>query len=287
MSLRFALRRGEITTELPAFIMGILNATPDSFWEGSRAGASSAGASRTGIERALRLAEEGADVIDIGGESSRPGAAYVSEEEELERIIPIIEGIRRESAVPISVDTRKSAVFKAALEAGADMLNDISALSDDPAMAKTAAAAEAPVVLMHMQGNPKTMQENPRYSDVVSEVRSWLLERAAFAESAGIPHDRIILDPGIGFGKRHEDNLALIARLGSLAAAGYPVMMALSRKSSIGTITGRDAAGRLAGTLAANLISVQRGAAWLRVHDPAETRDTLAVMREIHLRGHA
>lgn len=286
MSLRFPLRDRMLETELPAFIMGILNATPDSFWEESRSGGSERHVAY-GIEKALKLAESGADIIDIGGESSRPGSAYVSEEEELSRVIPIIEGIRKESPVPISVDTRKSAVLAAAVNAGADMLNDISALTDDPDIVRVAAKSGVPVVLMHMQGSPKTMQDNPVYDHVVDEVLAWLLERAERAEEAGIPRDKIILDPGIGFGKRHEDNLALIAGTGKLARTGYPVMMALSRKSSIGIITGRDAAGRLSGTLAANLLAVQRGATWLRVHDPAETKDSLAVLKEIERFGHA
>ncbi len=287
MSLRFPFRDREIVTEYPAFVMGILNATPDSFWAGSRTGGESGRSVAAGVERALRLAQDGADVIDIGGESSRPGSAYVSEDEELSRVIPLIEGIRRESAVPLSVDTRKSSVLVAALAAGADMLNDISGLSDDPGMARVAAAENIPVVIMHMKGSPKTMQDSPAYDNALEEVAAWLAERASWAEAAGIRRDRIILDPGIGFGKRHEDNLSLIAGTRRIAAAGYPVMMALSRKSCIGTITSRDVPDRLAGTLAANILAVQRGATWLRVHDVAETRDSLAVLREIERYGHA
>ncbi len=287
MSLSFRLRDREITTGDPAFVMGILNATPDSFWEGSRTGGDAAGALEAGVARALALAAAGADVIDIGGESSRPGSAYVSEEEEISRVIPLIEGIRRESDVPISVDTRKSAVLRAAIAAGADMLNDISALTDDPEIARVAAETGTPVVLMHMKGTPKTMQENPSYDRVVDEVRDWLLGRAEAAERAGVARDRIVLDPGIGFGKRHEDNLALIADVASLASTGYPVMMALSRKSSVGIMTGREVGDRLAGTLAANLLAVRGGASWLRVHDVAETRDMLAVLRETERIGRA
>lgn len=278
MRRTFRLRDREISTDLPAFIMAILNATPDSLWEGSRTASDSRNALSFGIERAMALVADGADVIDIGGESSRPGSAYVSEEEELERVIPLIEGIRRRSGIPISVDTRKASVFRSALAAGADMLNDISALRDDPALAAAAAEAKVPVVLMHMRGNPLTMQENPGYRDVLAEVASWLRDRALFAEGAGIQREKIILDPGIGFGKRQEDNAALIDGLDRIAALGYPVMMALSRKSIIGNLTGRPVEGRLAGTLAANALSVLRGATWLRVHDPAETRDILAVL---------
>lgn len=269
-----------ITTELPALIMGVLNATPDSFWEGSRSVSVN-----EGIERALVMQGEGADIIDIGGESTRPGSRYVSIDEELERIIPVIEGIRRESRIPISVDTRKSAVMEAAFAAGADMVNDISALTDDPDLAALAARTGMTVILMHKQGVPATMQVNPTYTDVVSEVRGYLLERAAEAQKAGIPKDRIILDPGIGFGKRHEDNCALIAGLAEIANGGYPVLMALSRKSCIGTMTGRDTQDRLSGTLAANMLAVQNGAKVLRVHDVAQTRDMLMVLQEISTRG--
>lgn len=258
---------------LPALLMGILNATPDSFWEGSRVD-SYAG----GIEKALALVEDGADILDIGGESTRPGASYVSASEEIDRILPLIEGIRRYSTVPISVDTRKSVVLEAALKSGADILNDISALEDDPRIASVAALYQIPVILMHKQGTPETMQLQPRYDDTVRDIRTYLLERAEYACRAGILPDRIILDPGIGFGKRHEDNCALLMELAQITHTGYPVLVALSRKSLIGRLTGRETGDRLAGTLAANLLAVQRGARILRVHDVAATRDTLAVL---------
>lgn len=270
-----------IESSLPAFIMAILNATPDSFWEGSRSGFDVEAA----CDVALGLVAEGADVIDIGGESTRPGAAYVGEEEELERVIPLVRAIRKRSPVPISVDTRKARVLEAALDEGADILNDVSALADDPAMAGLAARAGIPVILMHKRGNPESMQENPEYGDPVREVRDELLSRVRFALEAGIAKDRIILDPGIGFGKRYEDNRALIAGLAKIVECGYPVLMALSRKSCIGTMTGRDVADRLSGTLAANLLAVERGAFMLRVHDVAETRDTLRVLQEIQNSG--
>lgn len=269
-----------IGTGLPALIMGVLNATPDSFWEGSRASSV-----REGIDRALSMERDGADIIDIGGESTRPGSTYVSAGEELDRIIPIIEGIRRESAIPISVDTRKADVMKAAFDSGADMVNDISAFTDDPALATFAAESGLTVILMHKRGIPETMQDNPSYVDVVAEVRDYLLERARGALKAGIAPDRIILDPGIGFGKRHEDNCALIAGLAKIADAGYPVLMALSRKSCIGKMTGRETGDRLSGTLAANMLAVQNGAKVLRVHDVAQTRDMLMVLQEISTRG--
>ncbi len=267
-------------TRLPAFIMGILNATPDSFWENSRTGSLA-----SGVELALAQVADGADILDIGGESSRPGSAYVGEEEEMRRVIPLIREIRKYSAIPISVDTRKAAVLEAALDAGADMCNDISALEDDPGLASLVARAGIPVILMHKQGVPSTMQDNPVYTDVVRNVAGYLFSRARFAVDAGIDRSRIVLDPGIGFGKRYADNCALIAGLAEIAAGGYPVLAALSRKSCIGEMTGRSAADRLPGTLAANLVSVLNGATFVRVHDVAQTRDVLSVLQEIQTRG--
>ncbi len=272
--------KGFIRTELPAFIMGIVNATPDSFWEKSRSGSTT-----QGIENALSLEEDGADIIDIGGESSRPGSLYIDASEEIDRVVPIIEGIRKHSTIPISVDTRKSAVMKAALEAGADICNDISALEDDPALVLLAVERDIPVILMHKQGIPLTMQENPHYTDVVRNVADYLFARALFAGKSGIKKEKIILDPGIGFGKQYADNCALIAGLAEIAGHGYPVLVALSRKSFIGVMTGRETADRLSGTLAANLVSVQNGASILRVHDVRETHDILSVLQEIQARG--
>ena len=275
-----------VTTDLPALIMGIVNATPDSFWEGSRSLAGDrADPVARGVETALRMAADGADVIDVGGESTRPGSAYVSEEEELSRVVPLVRAIRKRNDVPISVDTRKSRVFEAAFAEGADMLNDVSALADDPDMARVAARAGVPVILMHKRGTPETMQVNPSYSDPVREVLDELLARVRFAEESGIARERIILDPGIGFGKRYGDNVAILAGLAEIAGAGYPVLMALSRKSCIGEMTGREIKDRLAGTIAANLVAVERGAFMLRVHDVAETRDALRVLKEIETRG--
>ena len=278
--ISFQLRDRRIETSLPAFIMGILNVTPDSFWEKSRAVSVEGG-----VARALEMVAEGADLIDIGGESTRPGAAYVGIDEELSRVIPVIRGIRQKSRVPISVDTRKASVMEAALEAGADICNDVSALSDDPGMASLAARTGIPVILMHKQGIPESMQTDPNYSDTVREVAEYLFARAKEAELAGIARNKIILDPGIGFGKRYSDNCALIAGLPELAAGGYPVLMALSRKSCIGQMTGRDTPDRLSGTIAANLIAVQNGAFMVRVHDVAATRDMLSVLQEIRTRG--
>lgn len=258
-----------LRSERPALIMGIVNATPDSFFAGSRGG----------VEQALRLIDEGADIIDIGGESTRPGSRYVDAEEELRRVLPVIEGIRRHSFVAISVDTRKKAVMEAAYNAGADIVNDVSALEDDGEMAAFAAAKEIPVILMHKRGIPADMQRDTSYRDVCAEVGSYLESRAEYALSQGIAPEKIIVDPGIGFGKDLAANRALIAGCGRLCGGRFPVLMALSRKSCIGEMTGEAVDGRLYGTLAACLIAVQRGATLLRVHDVAPCRNTLDVLK--------
>ncbi len=270
-TLRLANR--ELSTHRPAFIMGIVNATPDSFYGGSRGGA----------DRAMRLVEEGADILDIGGESTRPGSAYVPEDEEIRRIIPVIEQIRRHTDTPISVDTRKKAVMEAAWNAGADILNDISALEDDEALAPFAAQKGMPVILMHKRGVPATMQQHTSYDNVFRQVSSYLEERARFAEAEGIGADRIIIDPGIGLGKDLEGNRSLIWNCGSLCGGKYPVLMALSRKRCIGEMIGEAGGdpgsdGRLYGTLAADMLAVLRGAGMLRVHDVKACRNTLDVI---------
>lgn len=262
----------KISTELPAFVMGIVNANNDSFWEKSRGNA----------EKAFALIKEGADIIDVGGESTRPGSEYVPEDEEIRRVVPVIQAIRRESDIPISVDTRKKNVMKAAFEAGADILNDISALEDDSEMAEFCASVKIPVILMHKRGIPSEMQKNTDYSNVFEEVNSYLLERAAFAESMGISPEKIIVDPGVGFGKDLNGNLSLIKNIGRLCSGKYKILMALSRKTCIGQMTGRDVQERLAGTLAADLISVMKGAELVRVHDVKETVDTLKVLGYIN-----
>ncbi len=269
---RLFLKNRTITTELPAFVMGIVNVTPDSFWSGSRGDA----------ERALSLVADGADILDIGGESTRPGSDYVSAEEEVRRIVPVIEEIRRKSDVPISVDTRKKSVMEAALAAGADMLNDISALEDDPEMASFCAASGIPVVLMHKRGLPSDMQDDTAYTDVFSEVDAYLSARVQVALDAGIPAEKIIVDPGVGFGKDTAGNAALIKNAGVLCGGKYMVLMALSRKSCIGQMTGRAVEERLAGTLAADLVSIMGGAGMVRVHDVRETVDTLKVLGYIN-----
>jgi len=230
---------------------------------------------------------EGAAIVDLGGESTRPGSEYVGLDEELERVVPAVQAIRTRSDLPISVDTRKAAVAKAALEAGADMVNDISALAHDPAMAAVAAAAGAAVILMHMQGEPRTMQLSPSYIDCAAEVRDFLAARAAASIAAGIPPAAILVDPGIGFGKRLEDNLDLLARLGLIAALGYPVVVGLSRKALIGAFVGRGR-DRLAGSLGAACAARLAGGAVFRVHDVAQTVDALkvfAALRGAALRG--
>lgn len=261
----------KIATSLPCFVMGIVNCTPDSFF----------GASRGGVELSFRLIGEGADVLDIGGESTRPSSSYIDADEEIRRVIPVIREIRKRSAIPISVDTRKLAVMKAAFEAGADILNDVSALEDDDALADFAAEMKIPVILMHKRGIPLSMQQRTDYQDVLGEVSSYLQGRVDFAISRGIKEEKIIVDPGIGFGKDLAGNLALIANCGKLCEGRYPVLMALSRKSFLAEITGRDVQQRLSGTIAANLIAAQNGAFMLRVHDVSSCKDSLAVLKSL------
>jgi dihydropteroate synthase len=269
--MRLTLPRGRSLELEPFAVMAILNVTPDSFYAPSRR--ASAEAAR---DAALAALANGADLVDIGGESTRPGSEYVSLDEELSRVLPAVEAIRAESEAPISVDTRKAEVARACLAAGADIVNDISGLGD-PAMARVAAESGAALVLMHMKGRPATMQEAPSYVDCPREVADFLRAAALEAEAAGIPRDGIVLDPGVGFGKRLEDNLALIDRLPELCGLGYPVLVGLSRKSFVGALTGRPPEGRLAGSLGAALAAYSRGARIFRVHDSAETRDALAL----------
>lgn len=269
--------RYELSIDRP-LVMGIVNVTPDSFYDGGRYG----DAARA-IAHARKLAEEGADILDIGGESSRPGAEPVPAEEELRRVLPVLDALAG-STVPISVDTVKPEVMRAAIEHGATMINDITALAQPGAMA-TVAASGAAVCLMHMQGEPRTMQANPTYEDVVAEVRDYLATRAAACLQGGIARERIVLDPGFGFGKTVTHNLQLLAHLDVIAALGYPVLAGLSRKSSLGHISGRSAEERLASSLAAALLAAQRGARILRVHDVAATRDALAVLAAVEQNG--
>lgn len=255
--------------------MGIVNVTPDSFSDGGKHLQRDAA-----LAHAQQLITEGADILDIGGESTRPGARPVSIQEELDRVLPIIEELR-DAAVPISIDTFKPEVMLAAIAAGAQMVNDINALQDAAAM-NAVAASDAAVCLMHKQGNPQTMQEQPVYQNVVAEVMAFLGERIAAAEAAGIQSDRIVIDPGFGFGKTLAHNLALLQGLNELAALGVPVLAGLSRKSMLGALTGQDVAQRLPASVAAALIAVQRGANIVRVHDVRATVDALKILRAVN-----
>jgi dihydropteroate synthase len=250
--------------------MGVVNITPDSFSDGGRFRDPQAA-----VSHARRLAEEGADIIDLGGESTRPGAAPVSEQEETERIIPVLRELSFLEK-PISVDTRRPAVMKAALAAGASMINDIQALTEPYALEAVAATGCA-VCLMHMKGEPATMQREPRYDDVVGEVQAFLKEAVRRVMFAGIGRDRIVVDPGFGFGKTVQHNLAVLRRLPEFASLGVPLLAGLSRKSTIGHLTGRPVGERLAGSLTMALLALQGGAKILRVHDVRETRDVIAV----------
>ncbi len=260
-------------------VMGILNVTPDSFFDGGKFFHL-----ESALEHARRLIREGADIIDIGGESSRPGAEPVPEEEELRRVIPIIRALRQETSVPISIDTYKASVAEAALEAGANIVNDISALRFDSRMVKVVARAGVPVVLMHMQGEPRTMQQNPVYTDVVREIKEFFAERIAFTRAHGI--EKILIDPGIGFGKTVEHNLEILRRLGEFRELGYPILIGVSRKSFIGRLCGTDEdplppSERLEGTIASNVIAVLNGAQIVRVHDVAAHKRALAIVDAI------
>jgi dihydropteroate synthase len=257
-------------------IMGIVNVTPDSFSDGGEYANADAAATH-----ALKLVEEGADILDIGGESTRPDATEVTVEEELRRVIPVIQRLARQTAVPISVDTSKPEVMRAAVAAGAGMINDVYALRREGAL-DAAAAQGVPVVLMHMQGEPRSMQEAPDYEDVVADVHRFLAERIFSAEMAGIAKKNIVVDPGFGFGKTTAHNLALLARFERFADLGVPVLAGLSRKRTIGELTGRDdPRARVFGSVAAHLIAAQRGASILRVHDVAATADALKVWNAV------
>ncbi|RKY66424.1 MAG: dihydropteroate synthase [Candidatus Latescibacterota bacterium] len=245
-----------------ALIMGVLNVTPDSFSDGGLYFRT-----EDAVRRAEEMAQEGADIIDIGGESSRPGAEPVPLEEELRRVIPVVREVARRLSVPISVDTYKAEVARRALEEGASIVNDISALRFDPNMAEVVARRRAPVVLMHMKGTPRDMQRNPYYEDVLGEVEGFLKERKEAAVGMGIPEENIILDPGIGFGKRVQDNLQLLKNLDRLVALGSPVLVGTSRKSFIGAVLDLPVEERLEGTLATLVLAVAKGAKILRVHD--------------------
>jgi dihydropteroate synthase len=254
-------------------IMGVINVTPDSFADGGRyldPGAA--------IAHGLELEREGADILDIGGESTRPRSEGVSAAEETRRVLPVIEGLIGAGAyAEISIDTSKAAVARDALDAGATLVNDVTAFRGDPQMAALVAERQVDCCLMHMLGSPRTMQEDPRYDDVVSEVKAFLEERTAFAIAEGVDEGRILLDPGIGFGKTREHNLELLRRLHELVAIGRPVVIGTSRKSFLGAITGREVDDRLPASIASNVLAYARGARVFRVHDVQATRDALLV----------
>jgi dihydropteroate synthase len=253
--------------------MGVVNVTPDSFSDGGRYLDP-----ELAIAHGLELQAEGAAILDIGGESTRPGAEAVGADEELRRVLPVIEGLVSAGVTAqLSIDTSKASVAEAALRTGATLVNDVTALRGDPEMAAVIAGAGADCCLMHMLGDPRTMQDDPRYDDVVAEVRTFLQERLAVAVAAGVAEERILLDPGIGFGKTATHNLELLRRLDELVAVGRPVVVGTSRKSFLGRLTGRDVDHRLAGTIATNVLAYERGARVFRVHDVAPVADALMV----------
>jgi dihydropteroate synthase len=254
-------------------VMGVLNVTPDSFSDGGLYLDAEAA-----VAHGHEMAAQGAAIVDVGGESTRPGAQPVPEREELERVIPVVERIAVDAGPTVSIDTRKLAVAEAAVQAGARIVNDVSAFRSDPGMAGFVATAGATCCLMHMLGDdPRTMQEDPHYEDVVSEVKAFLEGRLAFATSEGVPEEQVWLDPGIGFGKTLDHNLELIRRLDEIVAIGRPVVIGTSRKSFLGRITGRTERERVAATVAANVLAYERGASIFRVHDVPEAVDSLQV----------
>jgi len=261
--------------------MGVINVTPDSFSDGGRYADSVAA-----VTHALRMIDEGAGLIDVGGESTRPGAPSVSVETEIERVVPVIEALAARTKIPISIDTSKPAVMTAAVHAGASMINDVRALREPGAM-QAAARTDAAICLMHMQGEPRTMQSDPRYSDVVAEVRDFLRERTEACLASGIAKNRLVVDPGIGFGKRLEHNLALLAGLPALTALGWPVLIGVSRKSMFATLLGRGVDERVAGGVAMATAAVLAGASIVRTHDVAATVDAVKVAVALRAAGYS
>ncbi|MCB2185690.1 MAG: dihydropteroate synthase [Deltaproteobacteria bacterium] len=262
--------------------MGVVNVTPDSFSDGGLFLSTQAA-----VEQGVRLWEEGAHLLDVGGESTRPGSDSVPVEEEIRRVVPVIQALAAQTSAVISIDTMKAPVARAALEAGAAVINDVAALRFDPDMAALAAESGAGLILMHMLGSPKTMQANPVYEDVVAEVTAFLAARAGAARAAGVPPERIVVDPGIGFGKTLAHNLTLIRRLDRLAALGYPVLLGASRKAFIGTLTGRPALERLYGTLGVHVLGAALGADLVRVHDVGPLVEALKVVDAVLAAGEA
>ncbi len=269
------LRSGVLDLRARPLVMGVVNVTPDSFSDGGRYFRRA-----DAVEHVREMVAQGADIIDVGGESTRPGSEPVDAGEEMKRVLPVIEAIRKFSKVPVSIDTCKAEVARRALDTGADIINDVSGLRFDPEMAKLAGERGVPVVIMHMKGMPKTMQRNPYYDDVVTEVVEFFKDRIDHARAHGV--GSIILDPGIGFGKRLQDNLRLLHSLSVFADLGWPLLIGTSRKSFIGMITGAEAGERLGGTLASSLVAVMNGARIVRVHDVREAVQALRVLDAIH-----
>ena len=264
-----------------SLIMGILNVTPDSFSDGGKYLEKN-----TAINHALEMIDEGADIIDIGGESTRPFSDPVSLKEEISRVVPVIEGIRKESDVCISIDTTKSQVATAALNSGASVINDVSAMEVDPLMVDVALKFDCPLIIMHMKGTPKNMQDDPQYESLISDIKDYLLDRADFIISKGINPKKIVIDPGIGFGKTVENNFEIIKNLNHFTTMNFPVLLGASRKSFIGISLNLPEKDRLEGSLAANIIGLQNGAKIFRVHDVAETNKALIIANKIFNSNH-
>jgi dihydropteroate synthase len=277
--LKFRARQFEFSFPRPALIMGIVNVTPDSFWDGGRYFDTEAA-----LDHALELVEQGAEILDIGGESTRPGATPVPEKEELRRVLPLLERMERRVAVPISIDTRKPAVARAALELGASIVNDIGAHRNERSMWELVEESHAGYVCMHMQGTPETMQSKPAYSDVVGEVECYFSSQMEQLSHCGIGREQIILDPGIGFGKTLEHNLQLLAALRRFRSLERPVLLGVSRKSFIGKLLGTEAEQRLPGALACAALAVEAGVQIIRTHDVAETVQAVRMAEAIEAR---
>ena len=270
-----------LSKEKQSLIMGILNVTPDSFSDGGKYFEKN-----SAINYALEMIDNGADIIDIGGESTRPFSDPVSLEEEISRVIPVIEGIRKESDICISIDTTKSQVATAALNSGACIINDVSAMEVDPLMIGIAIKFDCPLIIMHMKGTPKNMQDNPQYESLISDIKKYLLDRAEFIISKGINPKKIVIDPGIGFGKTVENNFEIINNLNHFTTMDFPVMLGASRKSFIGISLNLPEEDRLEGSLAANVIGLHNGAKIFRVHDVAETNKALLIANKIFNSNH-
>ena len=271
------LKNRKVFAKNGIFIMGIINCTPDSFYANSRVATV-----EQAVNTALKMIEQGADVLDLGAESTRPGAEYVSDEEQIARLVPVIKAIREKSDCPISIDCRRLSVFKAAVENGADILNDVSAFEDDENLAEYCAKNDLPVILMHKRANPSQMMQKVQYNDVVAEVAQYLKERVEYSLAKGIKKDKIILDPGVGFAKDLHGNCQIIKNSYAFSLNGeFPVLIGASRKTCIGQLTEKETENRLAGSLALHILAAQHGASWLRVHDVGEMVDCIKMLKGI------